>query len=163
MDGVRGTRGGGGRAYTRPEIVDYGDLLEITSASPLLFAVGIHDHSAGAANSSIPVAPPGGGPGPHHVVQSGHHGDVLGATDTGGGNDLTGGNGGGGGGDAGGVAGQNAAGGGGSHGGGGHGGGSGGGGGSLPFTGFPAAVAGAVGAAMTSAGVALRRWVRSRD
>jgi hypothetical protein len=154
------------QGYKRPRVFDYGSLEAMTRASSLLFggsvdadgSSGVHDLSF-SATSGGPSA--GGGTNPAVVTQTptgtvgngvtdpgttvpgggtGDAGDVGGVTDTGTvGGESDGGSGGGSGGGTG-----------------------GGGGGSLPFTGFAAAAVAAVGAGLTSAGVALRRATRRR-
>ena len=136
--------------YERPRIDEYGTLRDITAHLEQALPAGIG--VAGA--SSVPTGPPPGEldrtpPGPLPSENP---------PETGTGGEETSGGGGGGGGS--GVAGAEMG-----------GGGSGGGGGGdtvsggaaeLPFTGFPAAVAGAVGAGLASAGTALRRVLKRR-
>jgi hypothetical protein len=146
-------------AYERPEIVTYGTLRDITAQLEQALPAGIG--VAGA--SSVPTGPPPGGPPPGELERTPPgplpsdnppHSGTGGEESFGGG----GGGAGGGGGDSD-VAGAE-------FGGGGGGGGgetaSGGGAAELPFTGFPAAVAGAVGAGIASAGAALRRALKRR-
>ena len=135
--------------YVRPEVEDYGDLVSRTADG-----VGMAHLGLGAlAAVSSPVVPTTGG------------GDVLPSTDSSG----TPGSSDGGGDDAGDVAGDTASGdsdggsaGGGSGGGGSSGGGGGGGGGKLAFTGFVAAAVGAIGAGLTGAGAAVRKYLARR-
>jgi hypothetical protein len=143
-------------AYERPEVVTYGTLRDITAALEQALPAGIG--VAGA--SSVPTGGPPGGPPPGELERT-PPGPLPSEnppqSGTGGEEDFGGGGGGGGGGGSG-VGGADL------------GGGGGGGGGEtvsggaaeLPFTGFPAAVAGAVGAGIASAGAALRRALKRR-
>ena len=127
--------------YCRPEVKDYGNLVAITTDG----GAGMAHLGIGAlAAVSSPLLPSGGGGGVADEAAS-----------------FPGGGGGG----AGDVAGEGAvepAAGGGPGGGSGGGSGGSGGGGSLPFTGLPAVVIGAVGAAISATGVAVRKYL-SRD
>lgn len=138
--------------YAAPEVKDYGSLREMTAAAHLLMgAAPISDLSF-----SSPMAPGGPGtvgggsnpPGPGQVAPTtqGTIGDVA---DGGGPN-------------GGGAPGSGTLGAGGSSSGGSSGGGSSGGGGQLPFTGFAAGVAAAIGSAFTAGGALLRRASRRR-
>ena len=132
--------------YVRPEVEDYGDLVSITADGVAMGHLGL---GALAAVSS-PVVPTTSG------------GDVLPSTASSG----TPGSGDVGGDDAGDVAGDTASGdsdgasGGGGSGGGGSGGG--GGDGKLPFTGFAAGLVGVIGAGLTGAGAAVRKYLARR-
>jgi hypothetical protein len=141
-------------SYVAPRIRDYGDLLSLTADGGALMHIGIGGTSVLAA-ASAPVAPGGGG------------GSVLGAHATGSGAVLgahgvnpvphagTGG-------EAGALESPAGTGGGGGGAGAGHGGG-GHGGGELPFTGFAAALVGALGSGLAASGVAIRRALRRRE
>jgi hypothetical protein len=136
--------------YEPPRIDEYGTLRDITAHLEQALPAGIG--VAGA--SSVPTGPPPGGPPPGDSrVPPGPLPGTNPPSGTEGAEDFAGG-GGGGGGDVGGAE----------LGGGGGGGGGGqtvsGGAAELPFTGFPAAVAGAVGAGIASAGAALRRALK---
>ena len=166
MDGQGSLSPGG---YSKPRVTDYGTLLDLTADGGALAHVGLQGGLVIAQMASLPMGGEGGGGGggggtvgtagpagpggPGGPGGVGEAGDVLGESDSGG---ADGGDGSDGGGDALGGPGD----GGGS--GGGEGGGSagGGGGGGLPFTGFPAAVVGAVGAGMSAAGLAIRKRLR---
>jgi hypothetical protein len=140
--------------YTRPRLVDYGTLEELTAtAYPLLGAIGQADMSFSAAQTTTPA---GGGetqlqPAGASTSPTGDGGAPTGDTEGGGGSG-DGGGGSGGEGDAG-----TGSGGGGSNPAGASGGGDSGGGGTLPFTGFAAGALAAVGAGMAGAGRFLRR------
>ncbi|HEX8075416.1 MAG TPA: hypothetical protein VF545_10595 [Thermoleophilaceae bacterium] len=114
--------------YSRPEVKDYGTLLELTAQLDV-HTVGVAANVVMAAMSS-PMAP----------MQDP---TVAGTLDT---NQVGGARGGGGGGGGGGLLGLGS--------------GGGGGGGKLPFTGFPVMLLASLGAAMASAGVALRALLR---
>jgi hypothetical protein len=141
--------------YRPPSIEDYGTLEELTADSSLLSPLGLGGTMAAVTAPIVPGGGGGGGGGGQGTtspvgatspeVDFGG-GDVV---QTGGENASPGGGGGGGG-----AGGPGGAGGGGS--------GGGGGGGELPFTGFPAVFAGAVGGVMTATGAAIRRALRSR-
>jgi hypothetical protein len=133
------------QAYGRPTVADYGTLAELTADAGLLMPFGV------AAVSSPLVPQPPGGPGPDV-----HASQVPNAPEGGTAGDVSGGGGGGGGGQST-PAGEQASGGGGGGGGFANPADTGSGGGGLPFTGFPAAVAAAVGAALAGGGAALRR------
>jgi hypothetical protein len=137
-------------AYERPRIVLYGTLRDITAQLEHALPAGIG--VAGA--SSVPTGPPPGGPEtpertPPGPLPEGNPPSGFGGEETSGGGGKSG------------VGGAEQ-GGGGAGGGGGGGTVSGGGAAELPFTGFPAAVAAAVGAGMASAGAALRRALKRR-
>ena len=152
--------------YEQPRVEDYGDLVEMTAAAHVLMGVSTaHDLSfsspspvpggggnvAGgegeAAAGGSPLVPVPGGANPSSDPSTTGHISVsnLGGS---GGSDPGG-------------SGSTAGVGGGGSGGGGSGNG-GGGGGSLPFTGFAAGAAAAVGGSLTAAGTALRRYARAR-
>jgi hypothetical protein len=141
--------------YERPRIDEYGTLRDITAHLERALPAGIG--VAGA--SSVPTGPPPGGPPPGELERT-PPGPLPSENppQTGTGGEETFGGGGGGGGGGSGVAGAEMGGG----GGGGGGGTVSGGAAELPFTGFPAAVAGAVGAGLASAGAALRRVLKRR-
>ena len=143
--------------YERPEVVTYGTLRDITAALEQALPAGIG--VAGA--SSVPTGGPPGGPPPGELERT-PPGPLPSEnppqSGTGGEEDFGGGGGGGGGGESD-VAGAELGGGGGGAGGGES---ASGGAAGLPFTGFPAAVAGVVGAGMASAGAALRRALKRR-
>jgi hypothetical protein len=141
--------------YERPRIEKYGTLHDITAHLERALPAGIG--VAGA--SSVPTGPPPGGPPPGELERT-PPGPLPSENppQTGTGGEETFGGGGGGGGGGSGVAGAEMGGG----GGGGGGGTVSGGAAELPFTGFPAAVAGAVGAGLASAGAALRRVLKRR-
>jgi hypothetical protein len=130
------------RAYEPPAVDDYGDLAEITAVHMPLAQGDVSD-LAFSASSQGPAGPavPGAGP----------DGDVGGedVSDPGGGDPGDSG-----GDPGGGVGGADAS--------GGESSGSGGGGGELPFTGFAAAAAAAIGTGMTVAGGFLRKALRGR-
>jgi hypothetical protein len=136
------------QAYQRPTVADFGTLAELTADSGMLMPFGV----APVSGPLVPQPPGGPGPEPHasQVPNAPGGGGSAGDVASGGA-----GGGGGGGGDS---AGERTSG-----GGGGGGGGfanpveTGSGGGGLPFTGFPAAIAAAVGAALAGGGAALRR------
>jgi hypothetical protein len=141
--------------YEPPRIVNYGTLRDITAQLEQALPAGV---GITAAASGPTGGPPGGPPPggeqltPPSPLPEGNPGSGLGGEETSGG-----GGGGAGGGGGSGVGGAEL------------GGGGGGGGGTvssgaaeLPFTGFPAAVAAAVGAGMASAGAALRRALKRR-
>jgi hypothetical protein len=132
--------------YAPPRVVDYGTLVEITAAVHLLMgATDISDLSF-----SGPLIPGGGGEtagGTSSGSGGGEYGILNGSG--GGGSDPSSGVGSGGGG--GGASGSGSG-----------GGGGGGGGGHLPFTGFAAGAAVAIGSGLTAAGAALRRAARRR-
>ena len=122
--------------YCRPEVKDYGDLVAITADGSGMAHFGLGTLAA----VSAPLLPSGGG---SDVAPSSDAGETLGAT--GGGGDA-------GGGTAGDTAGLGA-------------GGDGAGGdgaGSLPFTGFLAAGVAALGAGLTAAGAAARKYLGRR-
>ncbi len=137
--------------YVAPQIEDYGTLEELTADISLL-----SPHGIGGTIAAV-TGPLGGGPSPggSQGVQNVHNagsGDVGNLNSSGGGGAPAGdvspgsagggaGPGGGGGGAAGGAAGSHAA--------------------QLPFTGFPAAFAGAIGGVMAASGAAIRRALRS--
>jgi hypothetical protein len=150
MDGFAGGLADGG--YVPPAIVDYGDLLEITRDTGLMLHMGIGTF----ATASSPGTPGGGGDGAGSYVAPGTAGDLPSSGDSPGGGDVSpaGGSGEVAGGDAGG--GTDSGGGTGGTGGGG----TGGGGGELPFSGFAAGLAGAVGAGLSAAGLAARKYLR---
>jgi hypothetical protein len=134
------------RVYTPPRVADYGTLADLTADGGMLMPFGI----AGVSLPLVPGPEPPGGPdfpGP----PGGSSSVPLGDTSSGGG--LGAGEG------PGSVAGQSFPGG---EGGGGAGGvvSTGGGDASLPFTGFPAAMAAAIGAGLAGAGAAMRRALR---
>jgi hypothetical protein len=133
------------RTYAPPVVLDLGDLTALTRSSHLVLGqAGISDLSFSSPNGGVggvSASDPG-------IARGGAGGDTTG------GGDFTGTAGGGGG--AGGVAA------GGGTGGGGAGGGGGGGGGKLPFTGFAAGAAAAIGSALVAGGVTLRRLVGRR-
>jgi hypothetical protein len=137
--------------YIPPQIRDYGTLEELTKDISLLSPHGIGGRIAAV------TGPIGGGGGGGGNIQPAH--TQGGAGDVG---DLNSGGGGGGGGGApvGATSPGSAGGGAGSGGGGAGGGGAGGGHGQLPFTGFPAAFAGAVGGVMAGTGAYLRKVLR---
>lgn len=159
--------------YAPPEIVDYGDLLEITrGAYPPLGVAASQDMSfsaeqtpggGGAGNGArgtvLEQVPAGGGPGGGGPTGGGGteigSGDVVvvGGVDQPGGGDSGGDGDGGDSGDSGGVGGP----------GGGGSGGGGGGGGDLPFTGLEAGAVAAAGTGLTAAGAALRKVLRRRS
>jgi hypothetical protein len=136
-------------AYERPRIENYGTLRDITAQLEHALPAGIG--VAGA--TSVPTGPPPGGPEtppgtertPPGPLPEGNPPSGFGGEETSGG-------------------GRGEAGVGGAEQGGGGGGGEtvSGGAAELPFTGFPAAVAAAVGAGMASAGAALRRALKRR-
>jgi hypothetical protein len=134
-------------AYQPPTVADYGTLAQLTADQGMLMPFGV----AAAVSTPITPQPPGGPNGPG--VPAGPSSVPGGGQGPEGG--TAGGLGGAGGGGGGGTAGENA--------GGGGGGGfanpvdTGSGGGGLPFTGFPAAAAAALGALMAGSGAALRR------
>jgi hypothetical protein len=130
--------------YARPRVRDYGDLLSITGDGGVMVHLGLLSAAASA---------PLGGFDAGDVIAR-PPGDEIAAGGEGGSGDTAGTSGGSGSGAGGATDGSGS--------GGGTGGGSGGGGGSLPFTGFAAAVAGAVGAGMTAAGLAARKALRRR-
>jgi hypothetical protein len=149
--------------YEPPVIEDYGTLEELTADTSLLSPLGLGGTMA-AVTGPIPPGGGGGGGGPGGgtatVGTPGTAGtpgvvDVQSGGDTGGdtGGDEAGNAGGGGSGGGGSGGGE---------GGGGSGSGGGGGGGKLPFTGYPVAVAGAVGGALAASGAALRRRMRPK-
>jgi len=147
-------------AYERPGLRDYGTLLELTADLPTMTHLGIGTMAVVTAPLSPGAGAGGGTAGVNETSPGGAGGEgVLGGNGEGGvgGVNAEGSEGGSGGGAGGGS------GGGGTGGGSGGGSGGGGGGGDLPFTGFPVAVAGAVGAGLTAAGEKLRRSLRSRD
>jgi hypothetical protein len=139
--------------YDQPRIEDYGTLRDITAQLEQALPAGIG--IAGVSSAPTGGPPPGGPerqpPGP---TPEGNPGSGLGGEE-----ESSGGGGGAGGGGGSGVGGAELG-----------GGGGGGGGGEtvsgnaaeLPFTGFPAAMAAAVGAGMASAGAALRRALKRR-
>jgi hypothetical protein len=132
--------------YAPPRVVDYGTLVEITAAVHLLMgATDISDLSF-----SGPLIPGAGGEAAGGSGSgSGGGGEYGTLTSSGsGGSDPSSGVGSGGGGGASGS--------------GSGGGGGGGGGGHLPFTGFAAGAAVAIGSGLTAAGAALRRAARRR-
>ena len=137
--------------YEKPSVSDYGTLSELT-------AVTLPGLPFGVAAISSPLVPGPGPGGPDIPVLPSGAGDVSsgGEQGAGGGGDFDSGGGGGDGGIAGagdgGVPGVE----------GGGGSSTGGGDASLPFTGFPAAIAAAAGAAMAASGAALRRALRRR-
>ena len=141
----------GKAVYERPRIDEYGTLRDITAHLERALPAGMG--VAGA--SSVPTGPPPGGPPPGEVerVPPGPLPTDNPPSGTGGEEGFGGGGGGGGSG----VAGAEMGG-----GGGGGGGTVSGGAAELPFTGFPAAVAGVVGAGIASAGAALRRVLKRR-
>jgi hypothetical protein len=130
--------------YAPPRVVDYGTLVEITAAVHLLMgATDISDLSF-----SGPLIPGAGGEaagGTSSGSGGGEYGILSGSGS--GGSDPSSGVGSGGGGASGSGSG---------------GGGGGGGGGHLPFTGFAAGAAVAIGSGLTAAGAALRRAARRR-
>ena len=139
------------QGYEQPVVRDFGGLAAITGEIHLLLAQGggadLSFSSPGQTGEpNFGGSGPGGAPGAEGPVPDGQG---VGDTDVSGGSDPGGAGGGG-------------AGSGGSGGGGSDGGGSGGGGGGadLPFTGFAAGVAAAVGSGMAVAGGALRRFAR---
>jgi hypothetical protein len=148
--------------YRRPQITDYGTLLEITADGGALVHVGLGGGFL-TDGSSIQMTPPPDGGGEFRSTTSPGQGDVLGDTGSGGsGGDGPGGGGSGGpggdgsaGGDGGGLAGSPGGSADGTDGGGGGGAGDG-----LPFTGFAAAAVGAVGAGLSAAGLAIRERLR---
>jgi hypothetical protein len=134
--------------YDRPTVADHGTLAELTADAGMLAPFGV----AGVASSTL-VPPAGPGPGPEATSSQ----VPTAPADSGGLGDVAGG--GGGGGESR-PAGEQTSGG---------GGGelanpadTGSGGGGLPFTGFPAAVAAAVGAALAGGGAAIRRKLSRR-
>jgi hypothetical protein len=143
--------------YERPQVADYGTLRDLTAQFDSAMPMGMNVAGLG----SLPTGPPPGGPdgpggppggpsggatplggsGPELLPDAG----AVGGSETSekpGGSGVAGAEGGGGG--AGGAV------------------STGGGDASLPFTGFPALVAGAVGAGMAAAGTALRRSLRRK-
>jgi hypothetical protein len=126
--------------YDQPRIEDYGTLRDITAQLEQALPAGIG--IAGVSSAPTGGPPPGGPerqpPGP---TPEGNPGSGLGGEEesSGGGGGAELGGGGGGGGET--VSGNAA---------------------ELPFTGFPAAMAAAVGAGMASAGAALRRALKRR-
>lgn len=132
--------------YVAPQIEDYGTLEELTADISLL-----SPHGIGGTIAAVTGPLGGGGPGGGQGVQGAHN---SGSGDVG---DLT--SGGGGGSPSGDVS-PGSAGGGAGSGGAGAGGAVGGHAAQLPFTGFPAAFAGAVGGVMAASGAALRRALR---
>jgi hypothetical protein len=137
--------------YEKPTLADYGTLRELTAVA----FPGIPLGMASISSPLVPGSPPGGGDTPGQPPGGG---EVPPGTtpDNGvaGGENSSGGGGAGGGG--GGVAGAESGGGGGVVS-------TGGGDASLPFTGFAAAMVGAVGAGMAATGAVLRRTLRRRS
>jgi hypothetical protein len=137
--------------YARPRIEAYGTLREITAqlehALPAGMGVaGVSSAPTGGPPPGTPERTPPGPPGPEGGVLGGETGGGSpggGQGESGVGGAELGGGGGGGAGGGGTVSGT-------------------GGNAALPFTGFPAAVAAAVGAGMATAGTALRRVLRRR-
>lgn len=139
-------------SYQPPRIEDYGTLEELTADSSLLSPLGLGSTIAAVTSPLVPGGPGGGGHGgagdtpgntnfqgvEHAGGTPGDTGDVSPADSTSPGTVGAGGPGGGSGG-------------------------GGGGGGELPFTGFPAVLAAAVGGGLASAGAALRRAFRPRS
>jgi hypothetical protein len=142
--------------YASPEVTDYGSLVEITASVHLLMgAADMSDLSFSAAHT------PGGGGQGIDIVNSGGDKSPVGAGEVvpGGGPSASAGNLSATGSGPAGGGGEVAVPGGGSAGGSGSGGG---GGGQLPFTGFAAGAAAAVGSALAASGAALRRASRTR-
>jgi hypothetical protein len=133
--------------YVSPSIRDYGTLEDLTRDVSLLSPHGIGGRIA-AVTGPVGGGTPGGSARQPAHVSNGGVGDITSGgggagTSPASGVSPVGGSGGAGGGSGGGGA------------GGGHGGG-----GQLPFTGFPAVFAGAVGGVMAASGAALRRALR---
>jgi len=125
--------------YSRPQVRDYGTLLELTAAVDVNL-VGAMGNVVMAAMSNPLGSPRASDP----SLQSGGVGGALGGGASGGAGGGAGGGGGGGGG-LGSLL------------------GGGGGGGKLPFTGFPVVLLAAIGAMVASAGAVLRGLVRRND
>ena len=136
--------------YVPPQIEDYGTLEELTADISLLSPHGIGGTIATVTGPLGGGAPGGGSQGVQHVHNAGS-GDVGNLNSGGGGGapagDVSPGSAGGGAGNGGAGAGAGGA------AGGGHA-------AQLPFTGFPAAFAGAVGGVMAASGAAIRRALR---
>jgi hypothetical protein len=131
-------------SYAPPEVADLGDVGEMTR--------GVHLLLGQAGMSDLSFSSPVSGGGGNGFAADPTHGGVGGETATGGNTPGAGGGGGGGADPGGSGAGAGA----------GAGGAGGGGGGKLPFTGFAAGAAAAIGSGMVAAGTALRRAARRR-
>ena len=130
--------------YVRPDVKDYGDLVSITADGAVMTHLGFGTLAA----VSSPLVPSAGA----SAAPAGDTAATLGSGGEGGGDGVD-------------VAGTTASGPGSGSGagvGGSAAGGGGGGGGGLAFTGFPAAVVGAVGAGMAAAGAAARKYLARR-
>ena len=140
--------------YLPPSVHDYGSLVDMTAALHPLFGTAVpHDLSFSAANAGPGVSAGGAGAMPAHTAAGSEPGGITGTPSHGVGGVVGAAPGGAGGGAAPGT-------GGGAAGGGASGGGNGGASGSLPFTGFAAGAAAALGGSLVAFGGALRNVVR---